>query len=164
VAAIIAAACAGAQERANAKEGPVSDVAAILDRLDGHADAAIEITTGVEHFRKGLVVLSVGGDGRFVIVNRRAGNETRQDGKLDAAALREFAADVAAGGIARLEARPGPRQPGDSPVVIKVLKDGRVVLEKRLWDADRWEDKGLERVLARYDQVVSNATGGQLPY
>ena len=160
----IAGACAGATGQAGAKEGPVGDAATILDELDRHGDVTVEITTGIEHFAKGLARLTVGGNGHVDVVNLRSGTRLDFPSHLDPTAVRDLGHELAVAGFTRLEPRPGPREPGDSPVVLRLLQGTTALVEKHLWYADRYDDKGLEKVLARYEALVSTVTGGQLPY
>ena len=118
----IAGACAGATGQAGAKEGPVGDAATILDELDRHGDVTVEITTGVEHFAKGLVTLTVGGDGHVTVLNLRSGTRQEFPAHLEPTAVRELGHELAVAGFARLEKKPGPREPGDSPVVLRLLQ------------------------------------------
>ncbi len=48
--------------------------------------------------------------------------------------------------------------------MLRLLQGTTALVEKHLWYADRYDDKGLEKVLARYEAMVSKVTGGQLPY
>ncbi len=136
----------------------------LLLHLDQHHGAVVEVTTGVEHYQKGKVRLDVHGDGKLDVVNVRAGKESTSTGRLDAKAVRAFGVLVAAVSPGTLKSPTGTREPGDSPVVIRVLDGGTVLASASVWYADRYDNAALDQVIEQYDTIVSKVTNGALPY
>ena len=136
----------------------------LLAGLEGHPDVTVEVTTGLENWRKGLVVLAAKGDGTAEVLNRVSGKESRKAGKVAPAALKALAKACAAVGIPTLKSPPGPREPGDTPVVLRVRQGARVLAEANVWYADRYDNAALDKVVEAYDAIVSDLTGGELPY
>lgn len=136
----------------------------LLAHLADHPDVVVEVATGIEHFQKGRVLLAIHGDGKAEIVNVMAGKERRFAHRLTAAEVKALGAEFAKAGFTTLRSRPGAREPGDSPVILRLLQGGKPAYEASLWYADRYDLPGLETILARYETIVTEATKGELPY
>ena len=129
----------------------------LLQRLAEHPDVTVEIASGIEHWERGEVVLSVSGDGEASVLNRRAGREQRFAGRLDAAAVGELGAALA--GL-ELPGRSGATEPDDVPVKVAVRRDGTTLEQGEAWYSRRWEDPRLDDLLRRCDALVEQLTAG----
>ncbi len=132
--------------------------------LNEHHDVTISVTTGTEHFGKGLVELSIRGDGSVTVSNRASGKEQSFTGKLDTAELAALGPELAAAGFTTLRTPGPPRSPGDTPVVLAVAQGGQERYRAELWYADRYKMPGLDRIIKRHDAIVTKLTKGELPY
>ena len=154
--------CSAAMARPPETEQQVAD--RLLLALSAHADTAVSITSGTEHFRKGLVVLTLRGSGEVEVLNRASGKVSRYSGKLPKAELDTVGVEIQKAGLTRLTTKGPPREPGDSPVVLEVHSGKTRVYSKSLWYADRHEKAGLDTILKRYEALVGRFTKGHLPY
>lgn len=138
--------------------------AALVRRLHEHRDVTVSMTTGTEHFGKGLVELSIRGDGTVTVDNRAAGKQRSFTGKLTADELAALGPELAAAGFTTLRSPGPPRQPGDTPVVLRVVQGGKELYRGDLWYGDRYQMPGLDRIIKRHDAIVTRLTDGELPY
>jgi hypothetical protein len=122
--------------------------------LDGDPESAVQISVGTQHFRDGLVTLTIRGDGRVTVVRLRASGEDRHESTLGDEELRMLSAELDAVDLAELRPSGGMRQPGDVPVEVLLVKDGRKVHEQQLWYGDRYTDPSLDRLIRRFDELV----------
>jgi hypothetical protein len=132
----------------------------VLQRLAEHPDVTVEIATGIEHWERGVIALSVRGDGEAAVVNRCAGSEQRYGGRLDADAVRELGSALA--GL-ELPGRSGMTEPDDVPVKVTVTRDGETLEQGEAWYSRRYEDPRLDGLIRRYDALVGEVTAGGLP-
>ncbi len=132
--------------------------------LNEHHDVTVSVTTGTEHFGKGLVKLSVRGDGSVTVQNRASGKERTFTGKLDTDELAALGPELAAAGFTTLRTPGPPRKPGDTPVVLGVAQGGKERYRADLWYGDRYQMPGLDRIIKRHDAIVTKLTNGELPY
>jgi len=137
----------------------------ILREWDRNPAWEVRITTGTEHFRKGLVTLVLRGDGSALVQNRRAGKDLPPfEGRIPAEQVRELGVRLAALDLAALPGGDRPRVPGDTPVLIEVRQGTRVQAQARCWHADRYETPALDRLLELADEVVATLSRGELPF
>jgi len=132
--------------------------------LSHHDDVTISVTTGTEHFRKGLVKLSIGGDGSLTITNHRAGERRDYPGKLTREEVEKLGQEFAAAGFTTLRSPGPPREPGDSPVVLEITRAGEQRYQAELWYGDRETLPGVDVIIRRFDAIVERVTDGELPY
>jgi hypothetical protein len=129
--------------------------------LADHPELTVEVTTGIEGWRTGQIVLAVGGGGGVAVRNRRSGEESDFDGRLDRAEVDALGADL--DGL-ELRGRGGGTEPDDSPVIVTLRRDGEVVASAEAWNSHRYDDSRLQAALRRVEAIVSDVTGGRLPF
>jgi len=96
--------------------------------------------------------------------NRASGAERVIEGRLDPPRVAELGHDLVRLGLTSLRPHPGDRTPGDLPVWVAVEHAGDTLHEATLWHGDRYDDSGLDGVLERYQRIVEEVTGGELPF
>ncbi|MBP7126560.1 hypothetical protein KBD49_09375 [Myxococcota bacterium] len=137
----------------------------VLSDWSHHPEWEVRITTGTEHFRKGVVTLELQGDGTARIRNRRAGQDLPpREGKVPAEQVRELGSRLVALEPGNLPGGDRPRVPGDTPVVIEVRERGAVRVQARCWHSDRYDLPALDRLLEQADDLVLGLTNGELPF
>jgi hypothetical protein len=136
----------------------------VLEDLAAHPDGSVTIGAGTEHWERGATTLTVHGDGRAEVHNRASGAEREFEGRLDPAQVAELGRDLVRLGLTGLRQHPGNREPGDVPVWVAVERSGETLHEATLWHGDRYDDSGLDGVLERYQRLVEELTGGELPF
>ncbi|HOU54899.1 MAG TPA: hypothetical protein PLQ97_13305 [Myxococcota bacterium] len=165
---VLMASCGAAGGHRKGEGGPKMTHATWQQELrewNGHPEWEVQITTGTEHFRKGLVTLLLRGDGTAVIRNRRAGQDLPpREGTVPAEQVRELGSRLGALDPSALPGGDRPRVPGDTPVRIEVRRQGTVQAEVRCWHSDRYEVATLDRVLEQADDIVLALTNGELPF
>ena len=122
------------------------------------------MTTGTEHFGKGLVTLSVYGSGKIEIVNLRVGKTTKYDGKLAPVEVEQLGISFSKAGFTTAKTSGPPRSPGDTPVVFELRRGSKQLFRRELWHGDRYEQPGLDQIIKRNDAIVQENTDGELPY
>ena len=140
------------------------DAAAAVEHLGDDPDVRVAIGVGEEHAPHGATTLIVGGDGRAVVRCRADGEERELGGLLDGEQVSELGRDLARLGLTSLSAHPGDRRPGDVPVRVAVERAGETLHEAALWHGDRYSDPALDGVLVRYQRLVEELSGGELPF
>jgi len=136
----------------------------LLARLNDHPDLVVEGVMGIENWQKGKVTMLVHGDGKVEIVNARAGKEFRFSHRLAPDAVKAYGAVLAAAGLDTLKSRPGPREPGDTPVVLRLLRGTKVLASASVWYADRYDLPALDKVVESWEALVKESTKGELPF
>jgi len=144
--------------------GDATAAAQLIRDLDKHRDVTLSVTTGTEHFGKGLVKLSVRGDGSVTVLNRNAGTKKSFTYKLTTEELAALGRELAEAGFTTVRSPGPPREPGDTPVVLEVTQGGKEHYRAELWDADRYNNPGLDKIIKRNDALVTKITKGELPY
>ncbi len=144
--------------------GETAAAAQLIRDLEKHSDVTVSVTTGTEHFRKGLVKLSVRGDGSVAVLNRRAGKKHSFTGKLTTEELAALGRELAEAGFTTVRSPGPPRKPGDTPVLLEVTQGGKEHYRAELWYADRYNIPGLDTIIKRNDALVKKVTKGELPY
>lgn len=125
-----------------------------MTHLGDDPELAIQLAIGTQHFRGGVVTLTLHGDGRATLVRRQADGEERFDGELGADERRALGEELESLGLVELRPGDGAREPGDVPVEVMVAHGGRPVHQERLWYGDRYTDAALDRLIRRFDELV----------
>jgi hypothetical protein len=136
----------------------------VIRNLADDPHLAVEITIGVEGWRAGEIALTVRGDGSVAIRQRRAGKERDYGRRLAPDRVRRLGEELADDELTELTDSGGSRMPDDVPITIRILRDGDVLHEATVRHSDRWKDERIDRVVRRYDALVSEITDGALPY
>ncbi len=142
----------------------MSEVDDLLESLADHPDVTVVIGAGIEHSGSGRTTLFARGDGHVEIVNRAHGSERTFEASIVPDRIALLGRELADLGLTSLAPRQGNRLPGDVPVRVEVRRDGRTLHEADLWHGDRYEDPALDGVLKCYEPLVSEITGGELPW
>ncbi len=129
--------------------------------LSDHPELTVEITTGNEGWHTGRIVLAVGGDGSVEVRNRRSGEERSFSGRLERPEV-----DALGGELSGLDlpGRVDETEPDETPVFVALRQSGELVGSAEAWNARRYEDPRLDGVLRRSEAIVSDVTGGRLPF
>ena len=136
----------------------------LIRNLADDPHLAVAITMGVEGWRAGEISLTVRGDGTVAIRQRRAGEEREYAGRIAPDRVRRLGEELADDELTELTDSGGSRLPDDVPITIRVLRNGDVLHEATVRHSDRWKDERLDRLVRRYDALVSEVTDGALPY
>jgi hypothetical protein len=131
--------------------GPMDDS---LRSLDHQPDLSISLRQGTEHFRDGQITLTVHGDGRAEVEQLRAGTTTRTQARLPAARVTEIGRALADHRFTAPRTTSLPREPGDTPLVLRAERPGAAPLEIQLWYADRYQDRDLDAIIKLADAVI----------
>lgn len=131
------------------------------DLLD--PSVSVEISVGVEGFDTGEITLVVDGDGSTHIVQRVAGEVHERDARLDRETHADLIHVLTANDLEALEPLGEPSPPGDVPVRVRVLRGDEVLHQAMLWHSERYRDGRLDAILRRWESLVSDLSGGQLP-
>jgi hypothetical protein len=136
----------------------------VIRNLADDPHLAVAITMGVEGWRAGEIALTVRGDGSVAVHQRRAGEERDYAGRIASDRVRRLGEELADDELTELTDSGGSRIPDDVPITIRVLRDGEVLHEATVRHSDRWKDERLDRLVRRYEALVSELTDGELPY
>lgn len=156
------AAAQGEMEMSEQDPRPADERSRVLAGLA--PGVVVSVRMGVEGFRSGEITLTVGGDGAVRVVQRKTAGERTYEATWPRERLDAFGAELAGLGFCGLAAIPGGRKPGDTPMRIALMKDGEALCEAALWHGDRYKDPALDALIKRYDAVVSELSGGVLPF
>jgi hypothetical protein len=129
--------------------------------LSDHPELTVEVTTGIEGWHTGRIELAVDGDGGVEVRNVRSGAERRFGGRLEPADVDALGDELT--GL-DLPGRVGETEPDETPVIVALRQRGEVVGTAEAWNARRYEDARLDRALRRCEAIVSEVTGGRLPF
>jgi hypothetical protein len=142
-----------------AKESSMDDA---LRSLDRRPEITITVQQGTEHWKQGLITLTVHGGGQAIVEQRRAGETTRREATLAPARIAAIGAALAARRFTAARTTTTPREPGDTPLILRVEGAGGAPFEASLWAADRYQDRDLDAILKLADGVIHEVTGGAL--
>jgi hypothetical protein len=134
----------------------------LLQSLDHHADVAVTVRQGTEHFDDGQITLVVRGDGKVTVDQLAAGATQHYALKLDAARVAQLGNLLAAHRFTAARTTTLPRQPGDTQLALRVERGGSQAFQAELWDADRYKDADLDAILHAADALIHEASGGKL--
>ncbi len=124
-----------------------------LRQLDRHPQLSISIRQGTEHFGDGLVTVTARGDGLVVVDRRRAGTPSRVEAKLPPERIRDLGRALADHRLTAPRRSSLPREPGDSPLVLRV-EGGPRPFQADLWYGDRYQDRDLDAIIRLADGLV----------
>jgi hypothetical protein len=133
-----------------------------LHTLDHHADVAVVIRQGTEHFDDGLITLVVRGDGNVTVEQLTRGKTQQYTTKLDAARIATLGSTFAAHRFTAARTTTLPREPGDTQVVLRIDQGDTLAFNVQLWDADRYKDADLDAILRTADTLIYEVSGGKL--
>lgn len=136
----------------------------LLRRLPGDPDVAVEISRGMEHWRAGEITLTVAGSGAVEVRHRRAGEERRYTGSLDADALGRLAGRLDELGFASLAPARRGQQRDELTVTLALRRGGEAVHRAEIPEGQRDDDPRLAGVLDEYESLVERVTDRDLPY
>jgi hypothetical protein len=141
------------------KESSMDD---LLHALDRHADVAVTIRQGTEHFDDGQITLVVRGDGSATVEQLASGAAQHYAMKLDAARIATLGNLLAVHRFSAARTTTLPRKPGDTQLVLRVDRGGTQAFQAELWDADRYKDADLDAILHTADALIHEVSGGKL--
>lgn len=156
---------AGCSEPSKPSTEPRQEPAAMDDSiraLDRHPTATVTIRFGTEHFGNGEIALAVRGDGAVSVEQRTATGVTRYTAQLDAARVAALGRALAEHRFTAPRTSAPPRDPGDSPLVLRLSGAGVPAFEAELWYADRFKDPDLDAIMRIADDLLHTASGGKL--
>lgn len=136
----------------------------LLAELAKQPGVAISLAIGTEHFREGLITLTVASDGKVRVEQLRSGETRRFDATWTAAEVTAFGKGLVDDGIGDIAVIPGPRNPGDVPLDLSLSKDGASIWHMDVWHGDRYKSPAVDKVLNRLDATVRALTKGELPF
>ena len=157
---------AGCAERANrhrddaTKEPPAMDD--VLRNLARNPATTVTVQQGTEHFDDGQVTLTVRGDGTIEVEQRRSGAVTRHAGQLPVARIEALGAQLADLQLTRPRTTTLPRQPGHTPLVLRVEGGAARSFRADLWYGDRYQDRQLDGIIRLADALIHEVSGGAL--
>lgn len=163
--AALAALALACSEPSKSQTAPSKEATAMDDSiraLDRHPTAAITIRYGTEHFGRGQVTLTIRGDGAVAVEQRLAGTLASFAAHLDAPRVAELGKALAEHHFTRPRTSTLPREPGDTPLVLRLSGPDVPAFEATIWYADRYKDRDLDAILRLTDDVLHTATGGKL--
>ena len=133
-----------------------------LRAFDRHPTATVTIQFGTEHFGNGQITLALRGDGAVSVEQRAAGAVNHYSAKLDGPRIAELGRALAEHRFTQPRTSTLPRNPGDTPLVLRLSGDGVPAFEATIWYADRFADRDLDAILRVADDLLSTASGGKL--
>jgi hypothetical protein len=144
--------------------GAIQEPAAMDDvvrHLDRHPAATLTIQQGTEHFDDGQVTLALRGDGTATVEQLRSGKTQRYRAQLAPARVATVGAALAEHHFTRARTTSLPRQPGDTPLVLR-LDGAGPAFRADLWYADRYQDRDLDQLVQLADALIHEVSGGAL--
>lgn len=141
----------------SAKETSMDDP---LRNLDQYPGVAITIRQGTEHFRNGLVTLTIHGDGKVEVDQLRAGQAAHYEKQLPPDRIRDIGRQLAEHRVSAPRTTSLPRQPGDTPLVLRVEGAGPAPFQADLWYGDRYKDSDLDAIIRLADALVKEVSAG----
>jgi hypothetical protein len=160
----LALACVACADHAARQRDATKELTSMDDlvrHLDRHPAVTITIQQGTEHFDDGVITLAVRGDGTATVDQLRSGKSQRYSSRLAADRLASFGAELADHQLTRARTTTLPRQPGDTPLVLRVDGEG-TPFRADLWYGDRYQDRDLDQIIRVADAVVHEVSGGAL--
>lgn len=136
----------------------------LLQQLPQHPDVTVSVRTGIPDWRTGEILLSIRGDGTIKVHNVRSNGEQTYEGQLDSTQVQELGTEFATHGFTQTKPSALTHMPGDLPVVLRIERGTELLYEAKLWHADRFSDAGLDHILRRADELISQMSNGSLPF
>lgn len=125
-----------------------------LRQLDQHPRLAVSIRQGTEHFRDGVVTVTIRGDGLVVVDRLRAGTPSRVEQRLPPERVRDLGRALAEHRVTAARTSKLPREPGDTPLVLRV-DGGARPFQAEVWYGDRYQDRDLDALIRLADALVT---------
>jgi hypothetical protein len=141
----------------SARESATDDA---LRTLDQHPGVAISIRQGTEHFRNGLVTLIVRGDGAVAVDQLRSGQTAHYEKQLSPDRIRDIGGQLAEHHLSAPRTTSLPRQPDDTPLVLRVEGAEPAPFQADLWYGDRYKDSDLDAIIRLADALVNEVSAG----
>jgi len=136
----------------------------LLRNLPNHPDVTMMVQTGTEYWYTGLITLALHGNGLVEIDNRQSGSQRLFQGYITPEELQRIGTAWADAGLTTLQPSDRLRQPDDLPVVVAISQAGTRLFQAQLWEADRYENPGLDHFLKQSDALIARVTDGRLPW
>jgi hypothetical protein len=133
-----------------------------LRTLDQHPGIAISIRQGTEHFRNGLVTLIIHGNGTVGVDQLRAGKAAHYEKQLPPDRIRDLGRQLAEHRVSAPRKTSLPRQPGDTPLVLRVEGAGPAPFQADVWYGDRYKDSDLDAIIRLADTLVNEVGGAAI--
>lgn len=150
------------QERSDVSTEANDDASSQLQQLSAHSALEILIRTGTQHWASGEISLAVHGSGAVQVTQRQATTTASFEGVLSKGELDAFGQALHAHRFTAARTSSPSREPGDTPVVLTLRRDGKVVFEAEIWAADRDEDADLDAILRTADRLIHRVSAGKL--
>lgn len=150
------------QERSDVSTEATNEANPQLQQLSAHPALEIMIRTGTQHWASGEITLVVHGNGAVELTQRQANETAPFTGALSKDELDAFGQALHEHRFTAPRSSAPTREPGDTPVVLTLRRDGKVVFEANLWEADRDLDADLDAILRSADQLIHRISGGKL--
>lgn len=137
----------------------------LLQQLPQHPDVKVSVQSGIPDWYTGEILLSISGDGTIKVRNVYSNGEKTYEGRLDSTQVQELGNEFATHGFTQIKPASAPtRVPDDVPVVLRIERGTEQLYEAKLWHADRYSDAGLDQILRRADELISQMSDGALPF
>jgi len=133
-----------------------------LRAFDRHPTATVTIQFGTEHFGNGQITLALRGDGAVHVEQRVAGAVNHYSATLDGPRIAAIGRALAEHKFTEPRTSKLPRNPGDSPLVLRLSGSDVPAFEAKIWYGDRFTDADLDAILRATDDVLATASAGKL--
>jgi hypothetical protein len=154
------------QERSDVSTAVNNDAASDannqLPQLSAHPALEILIRTGTQHWATGEITLVVRGTGVVEVAQRQATETASFEGALPKDELDSLGRTLHAHRFTASRTSAPTREPGDTPLMLTLRRDGKVVFEANLWEADRDLDSDLDAILRSAGQLLHRVSAGKL--
>jgi hypothetical protein len=140
------------------------DIETTVGELGTVAGVTVTMAIGIEHFREGLITLTVAAEGRVRVLQRRSGQDTVFEAEWPAEKVLAFGRAMKGNGFTHIAPVLSLRSPGDVPVWLELARDGRVLWSADVWHGDRYKNADLHEIIARFDETVREISNGALPF
>lgn len=133
-----------------------------LQQLSAHPALEILIRTGTQHWASGEISLAVHGSGAVQVTQRQATTTASFEGVLSKGELDSLGRTLHEHRFTSARTSSPSREPGDTPVMLTLRRDGKVVFEANLWEADRDLDPDLDAILRVAARLIHRVSAGKL--
>jgi hypothetical protein len=130
--------------------------------LSTQRKATVVIQQGTEHFDDGQLAITIRGDGAVSVEQRQSGQRHEFSAQLDAARFAAVVDALAANHFTKTRTSKLPRNPGDTPLVLRFDDAGPAPFHAELWYGDRYSDAEIDRIIRLADDLIHTASAGTL--